>query len=119
MQCVEVYFDCRLIFMLRGSYYEEHYGFVPRFKAGLHRGLVTAVEVGEIKRDIAYHGDTLNTTSRIQSKCKEYKSDLLISGEIERRISWPKGFEREFVGAVSLRGKGSPVDLFNVQVRSA
>jgi hypothetical protein len=51
--------------------------------------------------------------------CKEYKSDLLISGEIERRISWPESIERDFVGAVSLRGKGSPVDLFNVQPRSA
>jgi adenylate cyclase len=36
-------------------------------------GKVTAVEVGEIKRDIAYHGDTLNITARIQSICNKAK----------------------------------------------
>lgn len=113
---VEFYFDCQFTFRLREAYYSENYGVVPRFKAGLHQGIVTAVEVGEIKRDIAYHGDTLNTASRIQSKCKEYGSDLLISDEIEMGISWTERYRKIFVGEVSLRGKHASVSLFDVQL---
>jgi adenylate cyclase len=119
MTCIEFCFGCQLAFNLRQSYYNENYGFVPRFKAGLHLGIVTAVEVGEIKRDIAYHGDTLNTASRIQAKCKEYKSDLLISDVIERRVSWTERFRKTFVGAVSLRGREAPVNLFSIQPKFA
>ena len=117
IECIEFFFDCQYTFKLRESYYNETYGFVPEFKAGLHQGIVTAVEVGEIKRDIAYHGDTLNTASRIQSKCNEYKSDLLISDEIEKNINWGERFEKRFVGEVSLKGKLSAVNLFSVQPR--
>ena len=35
--------------------------------------------VGEIKTEIVYHGDVLNTAARIQSLCKNYHTDLLIS----------------------------------------
>ena len=119
LECLEFFFSCRLIFDLRRSYYEQQYGFVPRFKAGLHQGVVTAVEVGDIKRDIAYHGDTINTASRIQAKCRELGSDLLISGQIEGKIRLPKSFEKKFVGEVSLRGKGASVHLFSVRPRSA
>ena len=115
LACVEFYFDCQFTFRQREPYYSENYGVVPKFKAGLHQGIVTAVEVGEIKRDVAYHGDTLNTASRIQSKCKEYESDLLISDEIEMGISWTESYRKTFVGEVSLRGKNRPVRLFNVQ----
>ncbi len=112
---VEFFFDCQLTFRQREAYYNENYGVVPRFKAGLHQGIVTAVEVGDIKRDIAYHGDTLNTASRIQSKCKEYGSDLLISDQIETGINWTQGYKKTFVGQVSLRGKHAPISLFDVR----
>jgi class 3 adenylate cyclase len=35
-----------------------------------------AVEVGDIRRDIAYHGDTLNTASRIQGLCNEFGAEF-------------------------------------------
>lgn len=70
--CVQFFFACQQQFKSRSEYYLKAYGTIPVFKAGLHMGKVTAVEIGETKRDIAYHGDTLNTAARIQSKCNEY-----------------------------------------------
>ncbi|MEJ0056119.1 MAG: adenylate/guanylate cyclase domain-containing protein [Bacteroidota bacterium] len=74
--CIRFYFACKDQFAMRADYYLAHYGLLPDFKAGLHTGMVTAVEIGELKRDIAYHGDTLNTAARIQSICNEYGRSL-------------------------------------------
>ncbi|RYZ53007.1 MAG: hypothetical protein EOP49_08190, partial [Sphingobacteriales bacterium] len=67
--CIRFFFACEKRLRARSPYYQKYYGCVPEFKAGLHEGKVTAVEIGEIKLDVAYHGDTINTTARIQSVC--------------------------------------------------
>ncbi|HWJ27411.1 MAG TPA: adenylate/guanylate cyclase domain-containing protein, partial [Flavisolibacter sp.] len=87
--CIRFYFACRDQFQRRSSYYEEHYGILPHFKAGVHGGIVTAVEVGNIKKDIAYHGDVLNTTARIQGLCNEYKQQIIISNFLIEKIELP------------------------------
>ena len=46
------------------DFYLSHYQVVPEFKGGMDMGLVTVAEIGDIKRDIAYHGNVLNTASR-------------------------------------------------------
>jgi len=113
--CVEFFFACQEQFNLRSEYYLEQYGIIPKFKAGLHQGIVTTVEVGDVKRDLAYHGDTINTTSRIQEKCNEYNSDILVSETFWDRIKAPIKYQKNFVGEVLLKGKEKPVRLFSVQ----
>lgn len=113
--CVEFYFACQEQFNKRRLYYFEEYGAIPKFKAGLHQGIVTTVEVGDVKRDLAYHGDAINTTSRIQEKCNEYKSDILVSEAFWEKVKFPKKFQKDFVGDVLLKGKEIPVKLFRVQ----
>ncbi len=61
------------------EYFLMMYGVSPQFKAGAHCGRVTVAEVGEVKTEIAYHGDVLNTASRIQSLCNQYEKQLLLS----------------------------------------
>src|SRR5205085_10996925 len=63
--CIRFYFACQNQFITRAEYYRTTYDLLPDFKASLHTGPVTAVEIGEVKRDIAYHGDTVNTAARI------------------------------------------------------
>lgn len=113
--CVEFYFACQQRLNERRSYYMATYGFVPEFKAGLHLGVVTAVEVGEVKRNIAYHGDTLNTTSRIRSLCGHYGKDLLISEDIRVAAArLDETYNVNSLGQVQLRGKDQPVEIFSV-----
>ena len=45
------------------------YGETPIFNAGMDAGVVTVTEIGDIKRDLAFHGDVLNTAARIQGLC--------------------------------------------------
>ncbi len=71
-------------------------------------GKVTAVEIGEIKRDIAYHGDTLNTAARIQSMCNDYQKKFLVSDYFLERSGLDNHFKIEALGMTILKGKTTP-----------
>jgi len=99
----------------REAYYTENYGCLPFFKAGVHLGKVTVSEVGKYKREIAYHGDTLNTASRIQGLCNELESEVLISDEFKRSISDKDSFTFIPKGYHQLKGKENTVELWSVK----
>lgn len=117
--CVQFFFACEIQFELRRDDYVKNYGLMPSFKAGLHMGKVTAVEIGEIKRDIAYHGDTLNTTARIQSMCNEYGRKLLVSAYFIETGKLSEVYITEELGKVMLRGKTEPVDILSINNRKS
>ncbi|MCK5704588.1 MAG: adenylate/guanylate cyclase domain-containing protein [Cyclobacteriaceae bacterium] len=98
----------------RKEYYENKYGFVPFFKAGVHLGDVTVSEVGIVKREIAYHSDVLNTAARIQGKCNEFKSELLISEELKNNLKDQEIFKFKHIGGISLKGKQQLVNIYKV-----
>jgi adenylate cyclase len=56
--------------------------------------------VGDIKRDIAYHGDTLNTAARIQSVCNQYNKRFLTSTTCLGKTRLKKGYDVELIGMV-------------------
>ncbi|MFC4632536.1 adenylate/guanylate cyclase domain-containing protein [Dokdonia ponticola] len=94
------------------AYYLKKYGFVPTFKVGLHYGAVMVGELGKIKRDIAFSGDVLNTTARIQACCNENSVDILTSSEFADIVyKLPNGLEKEIIGKVHLRGKSEEITL--------
>ena len=98
----------------RETHYQEKYGTVPFFKAGIHKGTVTVTEIGKHKKEIAYHGDPINTAARIQGKCNELKAELLISESLAEYVD-AVGYQLESAGAIQLRGKQSELELFAVQ----
>lgn len=106
------YFYIRENLRHRARYYRERYGLVPEFKAGIHHGTVIRTHVGVMRKSLAFHGDTVNTTSRIQSKCNELGRGLLVSSAIIEGI--PAQYRAEFEGTYLLRGKQREVSLFSV-----
>lgn len=109
--CIQFFFACEEKFKKNAGIYKERYGLVPEFKAGLHMGKVTAVEVGDIKRDIAYHGDTIITAARIQSVCNTYNKKLLTSVEIWENTDVLKFYKIESLGAIELKGKSTSMEI--------
>jgi adenylate cyclase len=112
--CIRFFFACKKQFHDRAQYYLTQYGFLPDFKGGLHMGKVSAVEIGEIKRDIAYHGDTLNTAARIQSVCNEFNKTFLVSGYLLEKIGLHQSMKAEELGMILLRGKTASVGIASV-----
>ena len=114
--CIRFFFACEKQFLNRSIHYTKNYGALPDFKAGLHMGKVTAVEVGEVKRDIAYHGDTLNTASRIQSVCNDYNKNLLASESLLMQIGLHPNLKTESLGMVQLKGKAKKIAIISVEL---
>ncbi|TKC62106.1 adenylate/guanylate cyclase domain-containing protein [Pedobacter hiemivivus] len=115
LSCIRFFFGCEKQFQDRANYYMTNYGLLPHFKAGLHMGKVTAVEIGDIKRDIAYHGDTLNTAARIQSVCNEHHKNFLISAYLLESLAPNHNIKTENIGMILLKGKSTKVGILSVE----
>ncbi|WP_407166194.1 adenylate/guanylate cyclase domain-containing protein [Bradyrhizobium sp. ORS 111] len=97
--------------------YRKEFGVVPAFRAGMHAGPVVISECGDSRRQVAYFGDTVNVTARLQQHCKEASRPLLVSGDLLALL--PRhDFVIEPLGATRLRGRAAPIDVFAV-VRSS
>ena len=112
--CLKTFFMFRESLLRNSDNYFKNFGVKPEFKAGLHFGKVISAQIGDIKREIVYNGDVLNTTARIQSECNKYQRDCLVSGILMNRLKQMDGFKWERIDAVTLRGKETQVELFSV-----
>lgn len=113
--CVNAFLAFKSRLQERGSHYHANYGLIPEFKAGVNVGIVTVAEVGDLKREIAFHGDTINTAARIQSKCNELGHDFLASKWVVERLEDPSDLEINLVGEVMLKGKNSKLSLLSIE----
>ena len=113
-ECIHCYFDYMDVLANKSDYYEQEYGLQPFFKAGVHLGEVIVAEVGLIKREIAYHGDVLNTTARIQSRCNELRQPLLVSDQLVNYLQPDHKIQIKPLGEELLKGKQTAVTIFGV-----
>jgi len=116
-QCIQCFFDMKAAIEKNKEHYLSKYGLVPGFKAGIHFGKVIAGEIGIIKRDITYSGDVLNTTSRIESKCREFDVELIASDELLARLSFADQFITKKLGSFLLKGKEKEMGLSTLLAR--
>jgi len=112
--CIRAFFDIQETINSNKEKYLEKYGFIPHIQAGLHTGSVVRAEIGEVKTQIVFHGDTMNTTARILEKCSELNLGLLASDQLIRMIGLPRIYSKRSVGEIELRGKQEPIKLFEV-----
>jgi len=95
--------------------YQREFGSAPRFRAALHAGPVVIGECGDSRRQIAYFGDTLNVTARLQEQCKETGRALLVSGDLLRSVRPGPELRVAALGPTQLRGRAAPVEVFAVE----
>jgi adenylate cyclase len=90
------------------------FGIAPRVRGALHGGSVIVGEVGGRKRDIVFHGDVMNTTSRLEQVARELDRQLVVSADALRRLADADQYALEDLGAHSLRGRSDPVQIYAV-----
>ena len=112
--CYEFFYAFQDRIEAKKDYFLLHYGVHPQFKAGVHCGKVTVAEVGEIKTEIAYHGDVVNTASRIQNLCNEFQKELLVSESFLQQLPERDHGRVKFVVDVALKGKETPTKIFTI-----
>ncbi|WP_231565553.1 adenylate/guanylate cyclase domain-containing protein [Psychroserpens sp. Hel_I_66] len=114
LNCINLFFDYDRKIKKHSKYYIKKYGVVPEFKAGLHSGKIIIAEVGTVKKELAYHGDVINTTSRIQEQCNVYKESLLISEDLLKLINLSGKYQSISLGDELLEGKTEELKLHAV-----
>lgn len=91
--------------------YMRRYGAVPQFRAALHAGEVVTGEIGDVRREIAYVGDTLNVAARLLEHSKQVGKDMLVSREALDRARLPAGVRAEALPTLSVRGRSAPLEI--------
>ena len=116
LNCINTFFAIKQRMDEISPLYRKKYGVAPRFSAAVHCGEVIVGEMGDYKKEIAYLGDVVNTTARMQALCKRFNASLLISDHLFREM--PQELNAEFgykkIGKIKLRGKEEVVTLINV-----
>ena len=112
--CVRAFFLIEEHLRAHSDRFFSRYGVVPEFKAGVHAGEVLTAQIGELKSEIVFNGDVLNTTARIQASCNELERRLLVSAELMKDLALGPEYAVEDMGAIPLRGKSEPVALYAV-----
>ncbi len=92
--------------------YEADFGVVPRFWAGLHMGSVVTGEIGTVKHEIVYLGDTPNTAARIEQACRQFERVFLASADVVEAVTLPDWVTPTALGPIELRGVGASVELY-------
>ena len=114
--CIRCFFAMGNDLGKRSPYYQQEYGKIPAFKAGLHFGLVTTGEIGALKKEIAFTGDVLNATARIQGLCNQYGKDLLVSAPLMESINLDQSYKIDNLGEVKLQGREEVMGLYAVSM---
>lgn len=115
--CIELYFAFNKLLKRRSKYYLKRYKLEPFFKAGVHGGKLIITEVGSIKKELAFHGDVINTTARIQDECNKYDEALLISEELLNKMKLKPKYTARVIGDLLLKGKQESLKIVAINLR--
>lgn len=114
LNCIRCFFWIYDLMEKRRSYYLKTYGFEPIFKSGYHVGKVIVGEIGDFKRDIVFHGDVVNTASRIQAECNARNRRLLLSSTLLQQLNLGREYTAEYIDKMVLRGKQEEIELYSL-----
>ncbi|GGE02960.1 adenylate cyclase [Aureimonas endophytica] len=105
-RCVTCIFAVRETLRLDREWWMSRFGLVPELRAALHGGSVVTAEVGVDRHKIAYFGDVMNVTARLEGLCRETARPVLVSDAIlDRILPLPEGILSEALGRYHLRGR--------------
>ena len=92
--------------------FERDFGTVPKLRAALHAGEVVTGEIGGSRRAIVFHGDVMNTTSRIENATRELGRPFLVSEEALKRLDGAERYRLDDLGPQRLRGREAPMRVY-------
>jgi adenylate cyclase len=113
--CLACPFLVRTLIAADGERYRRRFGVVPEFRAALHCGEIVAGEIGDVRREIAYVGDTLNVTARLLDAAKSLGHAVLASDEVLARAALPAALRATSLPRLTVRGRAAPLEISALQ----
>jgi len=96
--------------------FEREFGTVPKIRAALHAGEVVTGEIGDSRRAIVFHGDVMNTTSRIENATRALRRNFLVSEHALARMEGVSLYSLEDLGPQQLRGREAMMRVYAVRM---
>lgn len=114
-RCVACAFTIRAVLQRDRHLWIQRFGHVPELRAALHGGSVVTAEVGVDRHKIAYFGDVMNATARLEGLCRETGRAVLISGDLLGRLSFlPRYISVEDIGGHHFRGRNEVMKVHSL-----
>jgi adenylate cyclase len=95
--------------------FERDFGLAPKVRGSLHFGTVVVGEIGDVKRDIVFHGDVMNTAARLEESSRGVPGGFVVSRPASDRLGPVAGIELASLGTFSVRGRLQPVEVFGLR----
>jgi adenylate cyclase len=94
--------------------FRRDFGVAPRLRGALHAGTVITGEVGGSRRAIVFHGDVMNTASRLENATRELQRPFLVSEDALLRLDGASSYRLDDLGPQQLRGREAPLRVYAV-----
>ncbi|WP_298952286.1 adenylate/guanylate cyclase domain-containing protein [uncultured Methylobacterium sp.] len=118
-RCVACIFAIRESLARDADAWIQRFGTVPEIRAALHGGSVVAAEVGVDRHKIAYFGDAVNVTARLEALCRTLDAPNLISADLLARLDrLPAGIRARPLGVHPVRGRDRTLAVAALEVES-
>jgi adenylate cyclase len=114
VQPIFLFFAFEELLRKQRAMYQEKFGVVPTFKAALNAGAVVVTELGTHRRELVYHGDVLNTASRVLELGSRTQKKLLVTSHLYPMLEGQEGFNVHYVSDLTLRGKSDRTTVYEV-----
>jgi adenylate cyclase len=112
-RCVRACFEALGKLDEHAASYIRDFGLRANFRAALHCGPVVIGELGTVKMEIAFLGDTMNTAARLQEACRDTGQRILASAALVNRLTaLPPGIAKRSIGPLRLRGKENETEIY-------
>jgi adenylate cyclase len=110
--CLRCVFDFASELKHHAPIWQARFGQVPEFRAVLHCGWVVTAEIGLERHKIAYFGDVVNTTGRLEALSKTLDETVLVSVDLLSAITGlPQDLTTENLGFHVIRGRNEPLEI--------
>ena len=96
--------------------FTREFGSVPRLRGALHAGSVITGEVGGSRRAIVFHGDVMNTTSRLENATRELGRPFLVSEDALILLDCKDAYKSVDLGPQQLRGRAAPLRVYAIEL---
>jgi len=104
--CLNCLIDIRRQIAADRALWLKQFGIIPQFRAALHGGPIVTAEIGIDRHKIAYFGDVVNTTARLEALSRSLNETVLISGDLLDRLpALPPAVKARQLGERAIRGR--------------
>ncbi len=115
LKALQLFADFKAYLEENKEAFKKGYGTQPKFKCSIHSGEVVQSEIGKEVRHLVYHGDVLNTASRLLSQCHDYHTDVIISkGSVSNIKNVAEKYDLNLMVCDNLKGKENSIEAFVV-----